>query len=309
MASNPENKMISSPQRLLPKIAFFSCMFLLCSCNGDATKTKSVDSIVAKTNDSSLIVVKNTSISDPRLTYINPDTVGKRTLYFTFDDGPNPGTHVVMSIIAHEKIPATFFQIGNNIRNSPLGRKLEPQMRLLPNVVLCNHSDTHAFDNHYERFYKDSAGAVKDFERCRDSSHFLNNVVRTPGNNIWRTPGFDQTTYARYKKTANAIASAGFTIVGWDTEWRHRKLILKESVDQMEKEITDMYDQHENKAPNHCVLLTHDLTFLDPVDSSKLVELIERFKANPLYRFDVVTNHPLLKKKKSDPIHQIQTKQ
>ncbi len=290
--------MSSLPKRLLPAIAFFSGCFFLFACNGNNLgKTQSVDSLVVNVSDSTIVPSKKAIVTDPSVTYINPDTVGKRTLYFTFDDGPNPGTVVVMKIIANEKVPASFFQIGNNVRNSPLGRKLEPKMRLLPYVVLCNHSDTHAFYNHYEKFYADSAGAVKEFEKCQDSSHFTNNIVRTPGNNIWRTPRFDQTTFARYKKTANAIAADGFNIVGWDTEWRHYKLKLKESVDQMQKEITDMYDQHENKAPNHCVLLTHDLTFLDPVDSSKLVELIERFKANPLYRFDVVTNHPLLKAK------------
>lgn len=288
-----------SPKRSSSTIALLLSLFILCACNGNGpTQSKPQDSTsIAQLKDGTDLPLKDTVITDPNLTFINADTTGKRTLYFTFDDGPNPGTPVVMKIIANEKIPATFFQIGNNIRNSPLGRKLEPQLKKLPNVVLCNHSDTHAFYNHYEKFYADSAGAVKEFEKCRDSSHFTNNIVRTPGNNIWRTPRFDQTTFARYKKTANAIAKANFKIVGWDTEWRHYKLKLKESVDQMEKEITDMYDLHENKAPNQCVLLMHDLIFLDPVDSSKLVELIERFKKNPLYRFDVVTNHPLLKAK------------
>ena len=63
----------------------------------------------------------------------------------------------------------------------------------------------------------------------------------------------------------------------------------------MEKDIENLYADKENRCPNHCVILMHDLTFADPVDSTHLQQLIHRFKNNPLYRFDVVTNHPYAK--------------
>lgn len=223
------------------------------------------------------------------------DTAGKRTLYLTFDDGPNNGTQTVIDILKAENVPATFFLIGMHVKEMPASHRVMPELRAMPNVVLCNHGYTHAFKNHFERFYADLPGSVNDFIRSRDTVHFNNPIARTPGNNIWRTPKFEQTTYARYKPAVNNIRDSGFVLVGWDTEWRYRSLKLVQSVDQMQKEINDMYDHGENRAPGHCVLLMHDLTFLDAADSTSLHELIRRFKADGRYRFDVVTRHPFVR--------------
>jgi len=169
-----------------------------------------------------------------------------------------------------------------------------PILRSMPNVELCNHSYTHAYKNHFEKFYADLPGSLEDFRRCQDTIGFTNDIARTPGNNIWRTPNYNQTTFARYKPDVDNIRDSGFVFLGWDAEWRFRSLKLIQNVDQMEQQINEMYDKKENKYPNHCVLLMHDLTFLDATDSTSLHELIKRFKANPLYRFDIATNHPLV---------------
>ncbi|MEO7310001.1 MAG: polysaccharide deacetylase family protein [Chitinophagaceae bacterium] len=227
--------------------------------------------------------------------FIDPDTVGKRTLYLSFDDGPNKGTHTVVNILKEEQVPATFFLIGLHVKEMPAAKTMMPVLRSMPNLVLCNHSFTHAYFNHFEAFYADLPGSENDFARCRDTVHFSNNIVRAPGNNIWRTPSFSQNTFARYDSAADNIRDSGFMIVGWDAEWRYRGTKLVQSVDQMEKDIDNLYAKNRNHYPNHCVLLMHDLIFADAADSASLHELIHRFKANPLYRLDVVTNHPLTK--------------
>lgn len=239
------------------------------------------------------VKIKKDSIA--KAMFINPDTVGKRTLYLTFDDGPNKGTPTVVSILQQEQVPATFFLIGMHVKDMPASKKMMPLLRSMPNVVLCNHSFTHGYKNHFDQFYADMPGAANDFKRCRDTVHFTNNIARTPGNNIWRTPTFTQTTFERYKPACNNIKDSGFVLLGWDAEWRYRSLKLVQSVDQMEKDIENLYADKENRYPNHCVILMHDLTFADPVDSTSLQQLIHRFKNNPLYRFDVVTNHPYAK--------------
>jgi len=233
--------------------------------------------------------------TDPN-TFIDPDTVGKRTLYLTFDDGPNKGTPTVINILKNEKVPATFFLIGMHVKDMPVSKKWMPVLRAMPNVVLCNHSFTHGYKNCFNKFYADIPGSENDFKRCRDTVLFTNQIARTPGNNIWRTPKFTQTTFERYKPACNNIKDSGFILIGWDAEWRYRSTKLVQSVDQMEKDIETLYTDKENRCPNHCVLLMHDLTFNDVADSTNLQQLIHRFKENKLYRFDVVTNHPFVKR-------------
>jgi peptidoglycan/xylan/chitin deacetylase (PgdA/CDA1 family) len=291
--------MITSPKRSFTTIAFFACILFLEACNGNGTNhpvsKDSLTTLAAQQKDGIVISASDTTVTDPKLTFINPDTAGKRTIYLTFDDGPNNATQNVINIIKQEQVPATFFIVGLHVRVMNASRKVMPQLRKMPNVVICNHSYTHAFEGHYETFYREIGKCVNDFERCRDSVHFNNNITRTPGNNIWRTPKFNQTTYPRYKPVMDSIHNAGFTLFGWDVEWRFKGLALRQTEPQMKKEIDAMFTNHDNRMPNHCVLLMHDIIFMDSKDSTSLVQLLRDIKADPRYRFDLATNHPYIK--------------
>jgi len=281
--------MDADPGRRISKFACIILLFAIVSCKQSVSDIKTKDTAQAHTDS----LKAKTEIND----FINPDTVGKRTIYLTFDDGPNNGTQTVIDILNAEQVPATFFLIGTHEKEMNAAKIVMPQLRDMPNVVLCNHSYTHAYRNHFDRFYADVPGCLNDFRRCRDSLHLTNNISRTPGNNIWRTPHFNQTTFTRYRPAVDNLRDSGFILLGWDAEWRFRSLKLIQTADQMANEISDMYTStgNPNKVPNHCVLLMHDLTFEDAADSASLHQLIHRFKMDSLYRFDVVTNHPLVK--------------
>lgn len=223
-----------------------------------------------------------------------PDS-NKRTIYLTFDDGPNTGTPTVIDILKKEEVPATFFLVGMHVKEMPHAKKYLEVLRAMPNVELCNHSYTHAYKNHFESFYKKVDEVVADFIRCRDTVLFNNNIVRTPGNNIWRTPSYQHTSIQRYKPAADAIADSGFMVMGWDTEWRYKNLKLVQEPDRMAEEIDSMFVHNKNRFQKHCVLLMHDLTFKDAQDSTNLVALLQRLKADGRYRFDVASTHPLLR--------------
>ena len=105
--------------------------------------------------------------------FIDPGTVGKRTLYLTFDDGPNKGTPNVVNILREEQVPATFFPIGMHVKEMPVSKKIMPLLRAMPNVVLCNHGYTHGYKNQFDKFYADVPGTENDFQRCMDTVHFL----------------------------------------------------------------------------------------------------------------------------------------
>lgn len=273
------------PDKRFISIAFISIIFIIISCKQTTTSDQEKD-ISKKKKTDSLSKINQ---------FIDPDATGKRTIYLTFDDGPNKGTPTVVSILNEEQVPATFFIIGMHVKEMPVSKTIMPILKSMSNFVLCNHSYTHAYKNQFEKFYTDLSGSVNDFQRCRDTVNFSNPLARTPGNNIWRTPHFNQTTYERYKPAANNLYDSGFVLFGWDIEWRYRGMKLKQTVDQMEKEIDNMYLHKENRYKNHCVLLMHDITFLDAHDSTQLRELIHRLKTNPIYRFDIATNHPFVK--------------
>ena len=46
-------------------------------------------------------------------------TAGRRVIALTFDDGPGPYTPQVLSVLAHYGIPATFFEVGEQIAEYP----------------------------------------------------------------------------------------------------------------------------------------------------------------------------------------------
>ena len=50
-------------------------------------------------------------------------TAGKKVIALTFDDGPGPYTPQVLSVLERYGVPATFFEIGENIVQYPLRRK------------------------------------------------------------------------------------------------------------------------------------------------------------------------------------------
>jgi peptidoglycan-N-acetylglucosamine deacetylase len=260
---------------------WFFTIFILSfvACRQSAHEDAAIVSFAEEAEDSTIIV---------------EDTVGKKTVYLTFDDGPNTGSRVVMDIAQQENVPITFFTIGiqHTGENKHYFGNLWQRMHTQKAIEICNHSFTHAYRNHYEKFYASPVGVIEDFKKAADSGEYKNNIVRCPGNNIWLTPKITHYTYKRYKRAADSLHQSGYNIMGWDCEWRHYKQKLKQSTPQMYIEMDSMLRNNETLTPNHLVLLTHDMTFVDPVDSAQLHELVKMLKSNPLIRFDLVSHYP-----------------
>ncbi len=256
--------------------------FCIMSCKPKPVKPEELTAIEADSSD---------------VTFIKKDTIGKRTIYLTFDDGPNLGTPTIINIINREKVPATFFLIGLHYKIMPNSKAIVQQLRKMPNVELTNHTYTHGYLNHYDKFYRDSIGCLADIRKCQDSINFTNNIVRTPGNNIWRTASYSQTSLKRYKSTADYLYTKDIRILGWDAEWKYyRGNRLMQSAEKMKGEIDQMFTANQNHSKNDCVLLMHDLNYLDAADSTSLVKFLQIVKADTTYRFDITSNHPFLKK-------------
>jgi peptidoglycan/xylan/chitin deacetylase (PgdA/CDA1 family) len=218
-------------------------------------------------------------------------------LYLSFDDGPNPGTSIVLNILQQEEIPATFFIIGLHAYASPAQKQLWRRLQSTPNIMLANHSYTHGFRNRYEHYYNHPDSVVKDFQRCADSLRFNNKLARTPSSNIWRLPSVHRDYYARRKAAADSLYNKGFQLVGWDVEWSYNgKMELRQTAEEMLAEIhQSVVQKNLTRIPKHVVMLAHDHTFTDAQDSTRLHDFIRLVKKNPHYRWRLLSDYPGLK--------------
>lgn len=221
----------------------------------------------------------------------------QKTIYLTFDDGPNKGTKKMMQVIQQEDVPVTLFIVGEHVFGS------KEQAAVFDSVINCryfeiaNHSYTHAFHNQFAKFYAVPDSAVKDFKRCADSLHLTANIVRTPGRNIWRTAGISTTDIKKTGAAADSIYKNGFTTVGWDLEWHFTdSLTLTDTPDEMLAQVDSMFTHNKTKTPNHLVLLAHDQAYEDMADSAQLHQFIIKLKAKDEYNFETVSRYPGLKR-------------
>jgi peptidoglycan/xylan/chitin deacetylase (PgdA/CDA1 family) len=220
----------------------------------------------------------------------------KKTIYLTFDDGPNKGTRKMMHIVQEEQVPVTLFIVGQHVYGS------REQTATFDSLVACkyfeiaNHSFTHAFENKFAKFYTVPDSALKDFIRCADSLHLTTNIIRTPGRNIWRTANISSTDIKKSAATADSLYRDGFTEVGWDLEWHFdNDLKLKNTGDAMLQQLDSMFTNGKTKTPNHLILLAHDQVYEDAADSGELHQFIKKLKATEEYNFEVVSKYPGLK--------------
>ena len=219
-----------------------------------------------------------------------------KTIYLTFDDGPNKGTRKMMHIIEEEQVPVTLFIIGEQVYGS------REQSAVFDSVIhnnyfeIANHSYTHAFHNKYAKFYTVPDSALKDFIRCADSLRLTTNIIRTPGRNIWRTANINSTDLKASKPAADSLQQNGFTEVGWDLEWQFdENNKLKSSSDDIIREIDSVFARGRTKTPGHLILLAHDQVYADADDSSELHRFIKKLKAKDEYDFETVSKYPGLK--------------
>jgi peptidoglycan-N-acetylglucosamine deacetylase len=218
---------------------------------------------------------------------------GKKKLYLTFDDGPNPGTRIVIDALKEAKLPATFYLIGLHRYYGPLQEGLFKEVNKEPSFEVVNHSFTHAYRNSFPKFYADINGAVNDFVRNHDSFKFNNTIIRAPGSNVWRL----KDTYIDHQfksrtKIMDSLYKLGYYITGWDWEWQHYKNKARQTPDQLISEINNLFTSQKTNKKNHLVLLTHDMIFADLEDAALLKEFFAKLKADPQIEFRVISQYP-----------------
>lgn len=219
-----------------------------------------------------------------------------KTIYLTFDDGPNAGTPKVMDILDAEKMPATMFLIGEHVTDSKEQHATYERITATPALEIANHSYTHGFHNHFNKYYSMPSAVLADFKKCADSLQLTSNIVRTPGRNIWRLNDISLTDLKNSKSAADSLKAAAYKVIGWDLEWRfNNQLKLLHTADQMVAYVDTMFMKEKLRTHDHLVFLMHDKTFVDATDSTQLHNFIRLLKQKNEYNFDILSNYPGVK--------------
>jgi peptidoglycan-N-acetylglucosamine deacetylase len=219
-----------------------------------------------------------------------------KTIYLTFDDGPNKGTKKMMHVVQKEQIPVTLFIVGQHVYGSTEQAAIFDSLVASKYFEIANHSFTHAFQNKFTRFYTVPDSALKDFVRCADSLHLTANIVRTPGRNIWRTATVSCTDINSSKAAADSLYKNGLTQVGWDLEWHYNDTLkLTNTSNEMLLLVDSMFAHNKTKTPDHLIILAHDQVYADAADSAELHQFIIRLKQKEAYNFEMVSKYPRLK--------------
>jgi len=239
-------------------------------------------------------VVKNNSDKEETVQVITPVKKKKKKIYLTFDDGPNKGTKNVLDIVNDEKVPVTFFIVGEHVFASVNQNNTWDSLRIAEQIEICNHSYTHALHNKFETFYQSPDTVIADFQRAHDSLDLKNNIVRTPGRNTWRIDSLQFTDLKKSKEAVDSLQKAGFIVMGWDLEWHfdHKDLTVKNSADDLLRQIDSVFNSKKTKSPEHLVLLAHDQAYQKAKDSTELRLLIQKLKLRDEYELSIASNYP-----------------
>ncbi len=177
-------------------------------------------------------------------------------------------------------------------------------------MALCNHSYTHAH-NRYNKFYQAPDSVVADFQRARDSLHLTNNIVRTPGRNIWRIANMQFTDLKSSAAAADSLQMAGFVVMGWDLEWHYdpKTFSVLSTANEMLDQIDSAFAKKKTMQSDHLVLLAHDQVYKKPDDSVQLRKFLQGIKLKDDYELSLVTSYPEVNAKRTSDTFAVNNKQ
>ncbi len=122
----------------------------------------------------------------------NPIDYPPKTLYLTFDDGPNPPTtNWILTLLDQYQAKATFFCIGNNVVKHP---------QLFASLLEKGHQIGNHTQNHLNGFYTKTKIYLADIDEA--ALHIQSTLFRPP---------YGKITSNQYKK----LKKRGFKTVFW----------------------------------------------------------------------------------------------
>lgn len=108
-------------------------------------------------------------------------STGEKRVFLTFDDGPSQSvTPLILDVLKQENVKATFFVLGNNVRNYPYLVKREFD----DGHYIANHGYSHKYSSIYSspeatlEEYNSTEQAIKD---ALENQNYSSKLFRFPG--------------------------------------------------------------------------------------------------------------------------------
>lgn len=189
-----------------------------------------------------------------------------KTMYLTFDDGPSEeNTRKVLDILRERNIKATFFLVGENVRNHPeVARK----------IVAEGHTIGIHCDNHdYDALYESVDSYVADFEKARQTVYEVTGVET----NLFRFPGGSVNAYN--KKTGKAIiremTDRGYIYYDWNAS-------LEDAVKNPDPKQLIENGVSTTLGRKKVILLAHDVVGSTGLCLEELLDSLPEYEMKPL---------------------------
>lgn len=189
-----------------------------------------------------------------------------KTMYLTFDDGPSEeNTRKVLEILRERNIKATFFLVGENVRQHP---------EVARQIVAEGHTIGIHCDNHdYEALYASVDSYVEDFEKAKQTVYEVTGVET----NLFRFPGGSINAYN--KKTGRAIiremTDRGYIYYDWNAS-------LEDAVKNPDPEQLIKNGVETTLGRKKVVLLAHDVVGSTTLCLEELLDSLPEYEMKPL---------------------------
>lgn len=189
-----------------------------------------------------------------------------KTMYLTFDDGPSEeNTRKVLEILRERNIKATFFLVGENVRQHP---------EVAREIVAEGHTVGIHCDNHdYDSLYASVDSYVADFEKARQTVYEVTGVET----NLFRFPGGSINAYN--KKTGNAIIremrDRGYIYYDWNAS-------LEDAVKNPDPKKLLENGVSTTLGRKKVVLLAHDVVGSTNLCLEELLDSLPEYEMKPL---------------------------
>lgn len=189
-----------------------------------------------------------------------------KTMYLTFDDGPSEeNTRKVLAILRERDIKATFFLIGENVRQHP---------EVARQIVAEGHTIGIHCDNHdYDALYESVDSYVADFEKARQTVYEVTGVET----NLFRFPGGSVNDFN--EKTGEAIiremTERGYIYYDWNAS-------LEDAVKNPDPKQLIENGVTTTLGRKKVILLAHDVVGSTGLCLEELLDSLPEYEMKPL---------------------------
>jgi peptidoglycan-N-acetylglucosamine deacetylase len=213
-------------------------------------------------------------------------------IYLTFDDGPVKESRYLLSLVSSDTCAINAFFVGQYAFATEEQQDILQEYRSNPVVEIGNHSFTHA-NKKYKTFYSQTAEVIKDIALNEDALSLYNKLVRLPGRNVWRLRNRQRTDLEDARLVADSLAKNGYTIIGWDLEWRYDATTRSyKTAEYLIRLIKQMTAGARTFTTGTIVILCHDQMLKDEGARRELQLFLKSVKVIPQWKFEHLSNYP-----------------